>query len=95
MNEVYSPVKNSANDARAKAAEGAPTHSPTTAEFHVYSAHAARLRRLGCAIEGGAKKQYNQLPVVVGPQIVLAPSFAASMAALHVRTALGCCCACA
>lgn len=88
VNEIYSPVKNSADDARKKAAEGAPTHSPTTAEFHVYSAHAACLRRLGCAVEGGSQRHYNQLPVTVGPQVVLAPSFAESMAALQVRCAL-------
>jgi hypothetical protein len=84
VKEIYSPAKNSATEARAKAKAGAPTHSPTTAEFDIYGAHAASLRRLGCHIDEPQKSEFNGLSVDVGAQIVLAPSFAASTTALHV-----------
>jgi hypothetical protein len=35
---TYSPVKNSPADARAKAAEGNPTHSAATGEMDIYKA---------------------------------------------------------
>lgn len=37
---TYSPVKNSPADARAKAAEGNPTHSATTGEMDIYKVRA-------------------------------------------------------
>lgn len=41
---TYSPVKNSVADARAKAAEGNPTHSATVAEMDLYKCNAVMLR---------------------------------------------------
>jgi len=43
---TYSPVKNSAADARAKAAEGNPTHSATVAEMDLYKCNAEMLQML-------------------------------------------------
>lgn len=54
---TYSPVKNSAPDARAKAAEGAPTHSATAAEMDLFKCNAAMLRDLAGA-RRGAHKNY-------------------------------------
>jgi hypothetical protein len=46
---TYSPVKNSAADARAKAAEGNPTHSATVAEMDLYRCNATMLELLAGA----------------------------------------------
>ena len=50
----------------------------------MYSAHAAALRRLGCDVAEPSKRDFNGMSANVGPQIVLAPSFAVSASALRV-----------
>lgn len=83
---MYSPVKNSAADARKAAEAGAPTHSATTGEFDVYRAHATALQRAGCAVEARGEQCFNGLTVDASAQIVLMPSFAVTSAQLRVRS---------
>jgi UDP-sugar pyrophosphorylase len=46
---TYSPVKNSAADARAKAAEGNPTHSATTGESQLAQGRGGHLMQWASA----------------------------------------------
>jgi hypothetical protein len=85
VGETYSPAKVGAAAARKAAELGAPTHSPTVAEFDIYRAHAKALERLGCFVEPRAAQQFNGLNVESSAQVVLAPSFAMSYSDLKVR----------
>lgn len=84
LNQVwasYSPVKNSPVDAKAKAADGNPTHSATSAEFDMYKANSLMLKlACGVAIPEPGHAEYNGVPVEVFPKIVLSPSFAPTLA---------------
>jgi hypothetical protein len=96
VNEIYSPAKSSAVDARKAAEAGNPTHSPTTSEFDVYHAFTMTMARIGCSMEAGVPRMLNGLKVMGGPQVVLAPSFATTQIEVRVRCGplLVCCVAC-
>lgn len=77
----YSPVKNSAADARAKAAEHAPTHSATSAEFDMYKCASLTLKTVaGVDIPAPGAAVFNGVPVETYPRIVLSPGFAPTLA---------------
>mmetsp|Transcript_8573 Transcript_8573/g.25264 ORF Transcript_8573/g.25264 Transcript_8573/m.25264 type:complete len:657 (-) Transcript_8573:608-2578(-) len=72
----FSPVKNNVEDAAKKAAAGTPPESASTGEADMYNASAEMLRRAGMNVEYGPKAEPLGIPVTLGPQVHLAPSFA-------------------
>lgn len=86
----YSPAKNSPEEARAKAADSAPTHSATQAELDVYTCNAKMLSKLGAALEGPEPVEFNGLRLALGPPLVFTPEFSLSLADLPVRSVPPC-----
>uniref|UniRef100_A0A383VCY8 UTP-monosaccharide-1-phosphate uridylyltransferase n=1 Tax=Tetradesmus obliquus TaxID=3088 RepID=A0A383VCY8_TETOB len=87
---TYSPVKNSPADARAKAAEGNPTHSATTGEMDIYKANCEALMLMAGADVGSPQEgMYIGIPVEEWPRVVLSPSFAPCLAAVKDKVAQG------
>lgn len=71
----YSPVKNNAADAAASVAAGVPAGSAIAGESDQYFASAELLRKLGANVESAAPSTFLGLTGVLGPRIVLDPSF--------------------
>lgn len=82
---TYMPVKNSPAEARAKAAQNAPTHSATHSEFSMYDAWGRLLRAAGATVTAGAPATFNGLEVTMCPFISFAPSFICSLSEIRVR----------
>ncbi|KAK9828897.1 hypothetical protein WJX72_002655 [[Myrmecia] bisecta] len=82
---AYSPVKNSPADARAKAAEGNPSHSATTGELDIYEANCRSLQMIGTTVEGPEPRTFNGLDVQFWPRVVWSPAFAATFADLKAK----------
>ncbi len=83
---AYSPVKNSPDDARAKAAGGNPSHSATSGELDIYRTNCAALRMAGARIEGPEPREFNGLSVDLWPRVSWSPSFALTFSDLEVCT---------
>lgn len=80
---AYSPVKNSPEDARAKASAGGPSHSATTGELDIYQANCRTLQMLGATIEGPESRSFNGLDVQLWPRVSWSPLFALTIADLQ------------
>lgn len=72
----YSPVKNSAKQGAALAERGLPPMTPSAGEFDLYDSNRRLLRLAGVEIADAPASTFLGVPVVPGPRIVLAPSFA-------------------
>lgn len=88
---AYSPVKNSVQEALAKAAADSPTHSATSGELDIYAANCKLLQLVGAAIQAPEAVKFNGLDLQMYPRIVLSPQFMSSLRELRVRTLPGCC----
>ena len=73
---AYSPVKNSPEDAAAKARGGNPSHSATSGEIDIYNANCRILKMLGCDFGPPTERTFNGIEVKVTAQVVLCPSYA-------------------
>ena len=62
---AYSPVKNSPDEALAKAKAGNPSHSATTGELDIYRANCNILKHLGAKVEDPVKACFNGIDVEV------------------------------
>lgn len=82
------PVKNSPEEARAKAKAGNPTHSATHGEFGVYYAWCRLLGDMGATIGSGGKARLCGLPVTLCAHLAFAPSFITTISDLKVRAVL-------
>ncbi|KAA0172079.1 hypothetical protein FNF28_00396 [Cafeteria roenbergensis] len=86
---TYSPVKNAMADAKPKMDEGMQGRSAAEGEMEMYESAARQMRALGCAVAKpvpvSLATEVGELKLAVGPQIVLAPSFAVSAADLRAR----------
>lgn len=82
------PVKNSPDEARAKAKAGNPTHSATHGEFGVYDAWGRLLRSLGATVGTGGKTTLCGLPVNLCSHLAFAPSFITMLSDVRVRSML-------
>ncbi|KAL6747103.1 nucleotide-diphospho-sugar transferase [Haematococcus lacustris] len=88
----YSPVKNNAVDARAKAKQGEPTHSATSAELDIYKTNSLLLQQLAGAVLLPPAPQpatFNAIPSQLYPRVVLSPSFAPVLADIKAKVAPG------
>jgi UDP-sugar pyrophosphorylase len=73
-------VKNSAADAKAKAAEGNPTHSATTGELDIYKSNCMLLKQVvGAVLPEPSPATFNGIPCEEYPHVVLSPSFACTL----------------
>jgi len=79
----YYPVKNALQAAAELSARGIPPMGAASAEAAVYHAYGSMLRVLGCKVQQTVEQVYAGVRVDEGAHIVLAPSFAPSMAALR------------
>ncbi|EIE22423.1 UDP-sugar pyrophosphorylase 1 [Coccomyxa subellipsoidea C-169] len=82
---AYSPVKNSPDDARAKAAGGNPSHSATSGEVDIYRTNCAALRMAGARIEGPEPREFNGLSVDLWPRVSWSPFFALTFSDLEAK----------
>ena len=76
----FSPNKNNIADAAAKVAAGRPADAGATAESDFYEAGRKRLQFAGCAIETAPEELILGVPFVLGPKVILRPSFTMSFA---------------
>jgi UDP-sugar pyrophosphorylase len=76
---AYSPVKNSPDEALAKAKAGNPSHSATTGELDIYRANCNILKHLGANIENPLKTCFNGIDVELHPRVVWSPTFACTV----------------
>jgi UDP-sugar pyrophosphorylase len=76
----FSPNKNNIADAAAKVAAGRPADAGATAESDFYEAGRKRLQFAGCAIETAPEERILGVPFVLGPKVILRPSFTMSLA---------------
>lgn len=76
---TYSPVKNSMDEARAKAAVGAPGRSALEGEFEYYAAGGHALAAIGVSLPTPLPFSAGGITVGTGPYIVVHPSFANSV----------------
>jgi hypothetical protein len=81
---MYMPVKNSPEEARAKAKAGNPTHSATHSEFGMYSAWGRLLSAMGATVATGRQAQLLGLTVTLCPHLSFAPSFVSSLSEMKV-----------
>jgi UDP-sugar pyrophosphorylase len=93
---AYSPVKNGAAAAAAKAGAGEPTHSAAAAEFDLYKSACRALQlACGCALPdgdaaGAPRVAYAGVPVEADwPRVVLSPGFAPTLSELQRRVGGG------
>jgi len=89
---AYSPVKNGASAAAAKAALGEPTHSAAAAEFDLYKSACRALQLAGgCALPdgdapGARRDRFGGVPVEGDwPRVALSPAFAPTLGELARR----------
>lgn len=76
----FSPNKNNIADAAAKVASGRPADAGATAESDFYKAGRDRLQFAGCEVETAPEELILGVPFVLGPKVILRPSFAMSLA---------------
>eukprot|EP00850_Spirogloea_muscicola_P008836 SM000048S16548 [mRNA] locus=s48:314943:320398:- [translate_table: standard] len=86
----YSPVKNNAADAAAKATSGTPAHSATTGELDVYRANCLILRKAGVSVENPRLEEFNGQKVEVWPLVVWPPQWALTFADVKAKVSGDC-----
>lgn len=74
---AYSPVKNNAEEAAAKAASGNPPHSATSGELDRYRTNCEMLRSIGCTVEVSEETvSYNNIDsLTLWPRVAWSPLF--------------------
>ena len=88
VHAAYSPVKNSVEEAQAKAASGNPQHSAASGEFDVYRTNCEMLRHIGCTVDVDSEmKTFNGMEYVVYPRVSWSPRFALTFDDLKARIA--------
>ena len=75
----FSPNKNNVVDAAARIASGGPADSSATAENDFYAAGRARLEVAGMTVEEAGQKMILGVPFILGPKVILRPSFALTL----------------
>eukprot|EP00468_Gymnochlora_sp_CCMP2014_P009065 CAMPEP_0167763760 /NCGR_PEP_ID=MMETSP0110_2-20121227/13587_1 /TAXON_ID=629695 /ORGANISM="Gymnochlora sp., Strain CCMP2014" /LENGTH=611 /DNA_ID=CAMNT_0007650951 /DNA_START=239 /DNA_END=2074 /DNA_ORIENTATION=+ len=74
----FASAKNNAADAASQFEKTGFAESASTAEAAIYDMFAQKLRRHGANVEEGEKVSFNGVPTLIGPKIILAPSFSTS-----------------
>ena len=88
VHAAYSPVKNSVEEAQAKAASGNPQHSAASGEFDVYRTNCDMLRSIGCTVDVNSELQtFNGMEYIMYPRVSWSPSFALTFDDLKRRIA--------
>jgi len=72
----FSPVKNNLVDAAKKVEADIAPESASSGEFDIYTANTKYLSMAGVVIEEPVQVKFANIPLQLGPRIVLAPSFA-------------------
>mmetsp|Transcript_42448 Transcript_42448/g.133715 ORF Transcript_42448/g.133715 Transcript_42448/m.133715 type:complete len:610 (+) Transcript_42448:195-2024(+) len=72
----YSPVKNSVAKGVSLASVNLPPMTASTGEADVYICNRELLRIAGVEVQDAAVTVFNGIPIVAGPRVILAPSFA-------------------
>ena len=81
----YFPCKNDIVTAARLASQGTPPHGAASAEAAVYDANCTMLRLLGVDVAEAEERHWKGGPQLMGPAVVLWPSFAPSMLELKKR----------
>lgn len=84
---AYSPVKNNAEEAAAKAASGNPPHSGTSGELDRYKTNCEMLNIIGCKVDVPEHTvSFNNIDnLVLWPRVAWSPLFALTIADLKER----------
>ncbi|GAB4817370.1 hypothetical protein N2152v2_004416 [Parachlorella kessleri] len=83
---AYSPVKNSPADARAKGANGDPSHSAASGELDIYKANCQMLRMLGAKVADPQPVDFLGLPhLELWPRVAWSPLFACTFDDLQAK----------
>lgn len=75
----FSAVKNSLDEARAKAKAGLPIESASTGEADLFAAGRRLLELAGMKVEAGKKEDFAGLTVETAPMVALDPDFAPTL----------------
>lgn len=71
----FSPVKNATADGVALQEKGSPPGVAATGESDQYHAFRIIMRSIGCKVEDAAPETHEGIKAVLGPEIILKPSF--------------------
>ena len=71
----YTPCKNNPEAGAALAAKQMPPMTATSSEMDMYAANCKILELGGMKVESGSTMNLNKVETMVGPRVVLAPSF--------------------